>query len=196
MAQDKTTLLSCLSLPLFVSREDGYDSKWSVISCSSIWLLNCRHMCCQLLPFLSLFSPPPLLSLSRSLFTRFRGFQTSTFPKIRHSRTPTFSHPVARLFQILPQKLAHSLPSVSEQNIAHFSFVLDIYQLIFLFQLFFQASVLPAKNACEKCLRLTRKRCHSLNSHLIKHFKHLNEWMFTVNECHFQLRDQLLNMDI
>lgn len=134
--QNSSSVLS-LSLPVFVSCEEGYDLKWSVISCSSIWLLNCRHMCCQLLPFLSLFSPPPLLSLSRSLFTRFRGFQTSAFPKISHSCTPTFSHPMARLFQILPHKLAHSLPSVSEQNIARFSFALDVYQLISLFLLFF-----------------------------------------------------------
>lgn len=131
--QNSSSVLS-LSLPLSLSLvKRVMILKWSVISCSSIWLLNCRHMCCQLLPFLSLFSPPPLLSLSRSLFTRFRGFQTSAFPKIRHSCTPTFSHPMARLFQILPHKLAHSLPSVSEQNIARFSFALDIYQLISLF---------------------------------------------------------------
>lgn len=32
---------------------------------------------------------------------------------------------------------------------------------------------------------LMEERCSSLNSHLIKHFKHLNEWMFTANECNF-----------
>lgn len=72
---------------LFVCHEDGYGLKWCLLSCSSIWLLNCRHMCCQLLLFLSHPSPPPLLSLSRSLFTLFRGFQTNA-PKKLHSCPP------------------------------------------------------------------------------------------------------------
>lgn len=137
------------SLSVFVCLEESYDLKRSVISCSSIWLLICRHMCCQLLLFLPLLFPPPLLSLPRSLFTRFGGFQTSVLPKIHRSCTPTFSHPMARLFQILLRTLTNFLPSVSEQNIACFSSVLAIYQssLLYFYVYFLKVSVSPVKNA-------------------------------------------------
>lgn len=85
MTQHKTTLLSCLSPSVFVSCEEGYDLKWSVISCSSIWLLNCRHMCCQLLPFLSLL---PLLLSSHFLAPSLHVSEGSRRVRSQKSATP------------------------------------------------------------------------------------------------------------
>lgn len=136
MTQHKATPLFCLSFSLSLCLCLLWRGLWFKTVCNKLFIHMVTELQTYVLPTSSipLYLPsPPLLSLSRSLFTRFWGFQTSAFPKIRHSCTPTFSHSMARLFQILPHKLAHSLPSVSEQNIAHFSFALDVYQLMSLF---------------------------------------------------------------
>lgn len=109
-----------------------------------------------------------------------------TFPRVPDERSqktpllspPTFSHPTGCLFQILPHTLTHSSPSVSEQNIASFGPGLDIYQCSLLHFSFLWW--LKCQFWLWKMLE-AGKTWHTFNSHLMKHFKHLNDLMIAVN---------------
>lgn len=150
----RTLPLTFSPSPLFVCHEDGYGLKWCLLSCSSIWLLNCRHMCCQLLLFLSHPSPPPLLSLSRSLFTLFRGFQTNAPKKLHSCPPPPFHTPQDVCFRFC---LTHS------HTLCHL-FLSKILQVLALVWIFTSARCFilafydgrSVSFDCEKCSRLER----------------------------------------